>query len=135
MIDPSVIVEGHRQVQAVLNSVVRQMKGGLLERTQNEMAVTAAELAADVSPVVTGTLASSHIVKPLKRRAIVFINAIALNPLGGASPADYGPIVHQLGGVSGSGGKRQFYAHVESQFGTDILRDGAESIARNLELC
>ena len=136
MIDTLVYVEGTREVQKILNELARNLEPGSSPRAQvaAEMAADAAEFAAAVSPVWTGTLAASHVAIPKGDQAHVIINAAALNPLSRTSPADYGPIVHSLGGRSPSGGQRAFYAYVTEQHGEQILRAGAHSLARKLNL-
>lgn len=127
-------IENRDELFAFLDRLVEATSDGSeqFRKTELEMAERGRELAADVSPVLSGTLASAHVAQARKGGgAVVFISPTVAGPRG-ARPAVYGPIVHAMGGRSPSGGERAFYQHVQQAGGRDIAQSGARSLVQQL---
>lgn len=90
-----------------------------IRKLEAEMAAEALAYARSITPVVTGSLAASHMVTVFGDYSEVHINPAAVNPYSDENPPTYGPKVHDLSA------DRAFYDRTVAEFGP-VLLDRAE---------
>ncbi|PJF23614.1 MAG: hypothetical protein CUN56_00175 [Phototrophicales bacterium] len=96
------------------------------------IAEKAAHIVSGLTPVVSGSLASAHAPFQVDNETYVAINPAAINPTSPERPFQYGPKVHEMGGVSRSGHRRDFYNHLLEEFGDDLIAAGKEQLEISL---
>jgi len=103
------------------------------KKTEMDMAVAATLFASSLTPVRSGSLATSHEVIQT-HETYVHISLSAVNPFSPENPAEYGPDIHAMGGTSRSGHIRAFYDQTIIEHGEEILDIGEESLVNTLQV-
>lgn len=119
-----------------------QADSDIAHQTAVAMALEAAQFAMEISPWVTGSLATSHIVEDEGNPAFVRLDPSSVNPFSDENPPEYGPKVHAFGeqhagsplAESASGGARAFYDATVELFGEDILDVGEDTFLAQLKV-
>ncbi len=119
-----------------------QADSNAARQTAVAMAIEAAQFAMELSPWVTGSLATAHIVEDEGNPAFVRLDPSSVNPFSDEDPPQYGPKVHAFGeqhagsplAESASGGARAFYDATVELFGEDILDVGEDTFLAQLKV-
>lgn len=105
-----------------------------LRETEVAIAERIVELVGPLTPFVTGSLSTAHAVFVEGDETQVALNPLATNPESILDPHQYGPTVHDMGGISRSGHERAFYDVVLREHGEDLLDLGEETYIVSLEV-
>lgn len=120
-------VAGNWQLSQQIANIERQLAhGDALQELEFEVAEAVADIAPLLTPVITGSLASSHTPYQGDEGAYVTINTEAINPESDEDPWQYGPKVHEMGGISLSGHRRDFYANLVESYGDLLLTEASD---------
>ena len=113
-----------------------------VHQTAVAMGIEAVQYAMEISPWLTGSLATSHILVDEGNPVFVRIDPSSVNPFSDENPPEYGPKVHRMGeqyagtplAESPSGGARAFYDATVELFGEEILDVGEETFLAQLRV-
>ena len=100
--------------------------GNLEREAEVRMGEVAQGYALTHTPVATGSWASSWAVFVEGDNTFLTIAPTAVNPYSDENPPEYGPKVHQMGGVSPSGHRRDVLNVLVDDFGEQIAEAGGE---------
>ena len=130
-------LEGNRRLVDDLRQLAEAVAENSDEAKQAEVSIAGqvADLASLVySPVVSGSLASSHAVFAEGGETYVAIAPQAVNPWSDENPPEYGPQVHAMGGYSRSGHERAFYDALVREQDEALLEELEDTFVATLEV-
>lgn len=111
----------------------RELASGNVEKEAAvEMGIAAEAYAWNNTPVVTGSWASSWTVIIEGDEVFLTIAPTAVNPYSDENPPEYAPKVHEMGGVSRSGHRRDVLNVLVDDYGDDIISAGGESVIASI---
>lgn len=99
-----------------------------IKKMEAELAAEALAYARSITPVVTGSLAASHMLTVAGDYTDIHINPAAINPYSDENPPTYGPKVHALSA------DRAFYDRTVEEFGPVLLQRAEERSLKILQL-
>ena len=135
MIHISVTLDRSREMQRMLAQLARDIADDdKLRQAEVAIAEKIVELVTPLTPVITGALRSAHAVFVEDAQTMVALNPAAKHPTGPLDPHQYGPVVHNMGGVSRSGHERAFYDVVLREHSEELLDVGEEAYIVSLEV-
>jgi hypothetical protein len=129
-----VALEGNVKLADELRQLARAVAADSEETRQAELEIAeeVEAIAPSYTPVISGSLASSHAVFVTGEETFVAINPGATNPWSDENPPQYGPEVHDMGGFSYSGHERAFYDVIVREEGDRLLEGLEESFIGTL---
>lgn len=129
-------LQHNRKVVQDLNQLARALTANSDELKHIEILIAeeGAELARPLTPVISGSLARSHGILIENDDTFIGIAPDAVNPFSPEKPAEYGPKVHEMGGLSRSGHVRAFYDVLIEQHGEHLADVGEEAIDIQLDI-
>ena len=135
MITAKIVMERDLQIMQALRDIARATaaESGELKEAEEYMGELAADAARHETPIRHGVLMKSHAVFTGPQETYVAIEPEIVNPWSPEDPIEYGPKVHQLGGISRSGHRRDFYVATVELHGDDIVAAGADFYVTTLE--
>ena len=135
MMSLTAALEGNREMQRTLSTLARNIADdNKLRETEVAVADQVVVLVEPLTPFVSGSLSTAHAVFVEDDMTRVALNPDARNPTSELDPHQYGPEVHDMGGVSRSGHVRAFYDEVLNLHEEELLDLGEETYVVSLEV-